>query len=907
MTTGTDFFDTLGDAGGEMGKRMRAFDWAATPVGAPAQWPQSLRTAVATLLECQLPMYVAWGPEHVQFYNDAYRPILGAKDAHALGNSAPATWHEIWGTVGPMWQEVLAGKPIGFDDFKLTIERFGYPEDCFFNFSYSPVRDEQGRVAGILVTFAETTKRVLSERRLRFLDDLTQATRAESDPVEVMKVTAAMLGRYLGVNRCAYASVLDDQDTFDLIGDYNDGVPSIVGRYRFTDFGQKVADLMLQNRPYVNPDVDTDPATAGTDLSAYRLTRIQAVICVPLHKAGRFAAAMAVHQSEPRRWTPDEIELVQTVVDRCWDSLERIRADAALREEARSLEVLNRTGAALSAELDLKVLLQRVTDAATELTGASFGAFFYNGTDDRGEALLLYTLSGAPPEAFASFGHPRATALFGPTFRGEAPIRLDDVLQDARYGQWAPHHGMPKGHLPVRSYLAVPVISRGGTVIGGLFFGHPEPGVFTQRSEWLAVSIASQAAIAVDNARLYAEAQQAARERHLLLESERAARMEAERASKLKDEFLATLSHELRTPLSAITGWVHIFRRKLEGSQPDLLKGVEVIERSTRTQVQLIDDLLDMGRITSGKLALDMKPVAAASFVEAAVEVIRPSADAAGVRLLVEIDAAGTVMGDGNRLQQIVWNLLANAVKFTPRGGEVRVELREARRHVQITVADTGAGIKADFLPHLFERFRQADGSITRKFGGLGLGLSIVRHLTELHGGTVTAHSEGEGRGARFVVTLPLHTRAQVGPGPAGPSAEWTPEDLSGRRILVVDDDPDARDLLKRILEDTGAQVWLAGDAGGALDTLRDHPFDVLLSDISMPGTDGYDLLRQVRARGGPLATLPAIALTAFARAEDKARALEAGYALHVSKPMDPSGVLAAVSEVLARSGPPLH
>lgn len=897
--TGHNFFDALAGSGGEMGRRTREFDWARTPVGAPDLWPQSLRSAVATLLECQLPMYIAWGPEHVQFYNDAYKPILGAKDKDALGSRAPVTWHEIWDTIGPMWQQVLAGGAIGFNDFKLTIQRYGWPEDCYFNFSYSPVRDDSGRVAGVLVTFAETTNRVLSERRLRFLDDLTQATRDESDPAEVMKVASSMLGSYLGASRCAYANVRDDQDTFDLIGDYNDGVPSIVGRYKFTDFGQVVRDLMVQNRPYVNHDVDTDPVTAGSDLAAYRLTRIQAVICVPLHKDGRFVAAMAVHHATARRWSDDEIELVRTVVDRCWDSLERIRASAALREEARSLEVLNRTGAALSGELDLQVLLQRATDAATELTGAEFGAFFYNGKDERGEALLLYTLSGAPVEAFSSFGHPRATALFGPTFRGDPPIRIDDVLTDPRYGQWGPGHGMPKGHLPVRSYLAVPVISRAGSVIGALFFGHARVGVFTERSERLALGIAGQAAIAVDNARLYAEAQHLAHERNMLLESERAARLESERAGKLKDEFLATLSHELRTPLSAITGWIHIFRRKLDPALTDLRKGVEVIDRSTKAQVQLIEDLLDMGRITSGKLTLDTRPLAAASFVEAAVDVSRPAAEAAGIELVVDIAAAGTVVGDPNRLQQIVWNLLANAIKFSPRGGRVRVSVRESSGVVEIIVSDNGAGIQPEFLPHLFERFRQADGSITRKFGGLGLGLSIVRHLAELHGGTVTAQSAGVGLGSTFMVSLPLHTADSSSNVEYVIAAEVGLIALRGRRVLVVDDDADSRDLLARILAESGMHVRLASDAQSALQALQLERFDLLLSDISMPDMDGYELLRRVRAGGLPAADLPAVALTAFARAEDRSRALDAGFAVHVTKPLDPSSLLSAVAQVL--------
>ncbi|MGV3569720.1 MAG: ATP-binding protein [Ramlibacter sp.] len=875
---------------------MRAHDWTRTAVGAPDKWPRSLRHAVATLLECQLPMYLAWGPRLVQFYNDAYRPILGEKHPAALGASTWETWHEIWPTIGPMWAEVRAGKAIGFDDFKLTINRYGYPEDCYFNFSYSPVRDDEGHPAGVLVTFTETTVRVVSERRLKFLDDLAQATRNLEEPEQVMQVTAAMLGHYLGVNRCAYAHVLDDADTFDLVGDFNDGVGSIVGRYRFTDFGKAVHNLMLAGKPYINEDVDLDPRTVSGDLSAYRATEIRAVICVPLLRGNRFVAAMAVHQASPRRWRTEEIELVETVVGRCYDALDRISSASALREEARLLEILNRTGAALAGELDLQVLLQRVTDAATELTGARFGAFFYNGVDARGDALLLYTLSGAAREEFESLGHPRPTALFGPTFRGEPPIRIDDVMVDARYGQFGPHHGMPAGHLPVRSYLAVPVVSRGGEVLGGLFFGHPDVGVFTDKSERLAVGIASQAAIAVDNARLYAQSQRAAADRKALLESERVARTEAELASASKDQFLATLSHELRTPLSAILGWVHILRRKLGDGPPDLLKGVEVIERSTRAQTQLIDDLLDMSRITSGKLLLTKQPVPPVGFVQAALDMIGPVADAAGVRLVSHLEGVGAIEGDAARLQQVIWNLLANAVKFTGKGGEVRLSMVTAEAHVQIKVEDTGIGIAPEFLPHVFTRFRQADGSTTRKFGGLGLGLSIVKHIVDLHGGTVWAESAGLGRGSSFHVQLPLigHAASQ-----AVQNAADRDLNLQGIRVLLVDDDRDGRDTLRRVLEDYGALVSTAEDARTALHELARSGIDVLVSDIGMPEMDGYELMRRVRQlppqENG---NVPSIALTAFARGDDRIRALDAGFHRHLSKPFEPHIAARAIVEL---------
>jgi len=875
-----------------------------------------------------------------------------------------------------------------------------------------------------------------NERRLRFLDALSQETRTLRDARQVMQVTARLLGEYLEASRCAYAQVEADQDHFNLFGDHNRGVDSIVGRYAFSDFGGVLLDLMRAGKPYVNPDVDRSPLTAGTDLTAYRLTQIQAVICVPLHKGGRFVAAMAVHQNTPRDWTQDEIALVQVVVDRCWESMERIRSEDGLREahsrlslamaagelgdwtwdaatdltvlsdraadifgvprgipvlrealrelvhaddrhlareanekavrddapyiveyrvkvggtvrwvsahgktvrspsgelvgmagivqdmthqrqvrdaergEAAMLDVLNQTGAALAAELDLQKLLQRATDAATQLTGAEFGAFFYNGTDAQGEAYLLYTLSGAPRSAFQNFGHPRPTALFGPTFTGGPPIRVADILQDPRYGKWGPHHGMPPGHLPVRSYMAVAVISRTGEVIGGLFFGHSTVGVFDERHERLVVGIAGQTAVAVDNARLYEQAQRAGEERRTLLERERAARRDAERANTVKDEFLATLSHELRAPLSAILGWVHILRRKTEGMDPDLHKGVDVIDRSTRAQVQLIDDLLDMSRITSGKLRLDVQPVAPITFIEAAVETVRPAADAAGVRLETMLDpAAGPVSGDPGRLQQVVWNLLSNAVKFTPRGGKVQVLLERVNSHVEITVADTGVGISPAYLPMVFDRFYQVDGSTTRRFGGLGLGLSIVKHLVELHGGRVIARSAGDNAGATFAVHLPVkavHTNGaaeRVHPREQAPVPPPVVDvDLSGLKVLVVDDEADARDLLHRLLADCGAQVEAVDGAAAALAAVPRFRPDVLVSDIGMPGVDGHELLRRVRALGPEQGgAVPAIALTAFARSEDRIRALRAGFAVHVAKPVEPSEILVTVASVAAR------
>jgi PAS domain S-box-containing protein len=599
------------------------------------------------------------------------------------------------------------------------------------------------------------------------------------------------------------------------------------------------------------------------------------------------------------------------IVGRVWsyrDVTARLRAEEAVREEALVLDLLNRTGATIAARLDIAPLLQTVTDVATELSGAGFGAFFYNTVDATGNAFQLFTLSGASRETFDKFGHPRATPLFAPTFNGDAPVRCEDVLLDPRFGQWAPHHGLPKEHPPVRSYLGVPVKLRSGETVGGLFFGHPDPGVFTERTERLVVGIAAQASIAVDNARLYEETKRIAVEREALVVAERAARTDIARVSRLKDEFLSTLSHELRTPLTAILGWAKVLLLK-SGDPATLERGLQAISRNAGSQAQLIEDLLDMSRIISGKVRLDVQPTDLAQVAEAAVEAIRPSADAKQLRLRTILDpSAGAVWGDPNRLQQVLWNLLANAVKFTPKGGGIDVVLRRVGSQVELSVSDTGVGISADFLPNVFDRFRQADSSATRRHSGLGLGLSIVKQLVELHGGTVQAKSDGEALGATFTLCLPVTAlrrpmkdtqRATRSEAPAAVS----PAHLGDLRILVVDDDPDARELITHLLRDGGAEVHVASSAKEALLAVQRIRPHVMLSDIGMPDRDGYELIGDVRrldaAHGG---STPAIALTAFARSEDRTRAMTAGYQVHVSKPIEPNELLATVASLAGRA-----
>ncbi|WP_229205828.1 ATP-binding protein [Duganella sp. Leaf126] len=576
------------------------------------------------------------------------------------------------------------------------------------------------------------------------------------------------------------------------------------------------------------------------------------------------------------------------------------RAQEALRDETAALELVNRTGTALASRRDLHPLLQELTDAATSISGARYGAFFYQAADDSGSTVLRHTLSDGARDSFASFCAPRAAALLGHdghagSARSQVALRSIDLPLDADGVQASPNTGLPPGTPLVRSYLAVPVALSSGAVIGCLFFGHPERAMFSERTERIISGIAAQAAIAIDNARLYEATQQAAEERKQLLDSEREARAEAERNSQMKDEFLATLSHELRTPLTAILGWSQVLRRGTR-DEADLHRGLQTIERNARAQAQLIEDLLDMSSIASGKVRLEMLPLSASAIAAAAIDTVQPAAEARQVTIATEFDgAAGMVSGDASRLQQIIWNLLSNAIKFTPAGGTVTVGVRREGDQVAIEVRDTGAGITADFIGHVFERFRQADATTTRKHGGLGLGLAIAKHLVEQHGGTIAAHSDGPGHGACFTVRLPRRVGKQSATPASGCAA---PHDLSGFRVMVVDDDNDSRELIRRILHDCRAEVLTAANATEALTMLAHVRPTVLMTDLGMPDIDGYGLLERVRALGpAGGGSVPAIALTAFARDEDRQKALDSGFAAHIAKPVEPGELISKVMQ----------
>jgi PAS domain S-box-containing protein len=722
----------------------------------------------------------------------------------------------------------------------------------------SPLFDDEGRPRGCVGAFVDVTERRKADVRDKFLVQLDDVIRPMTDAAEILAACCDLLGEQLGADRCVYAQNDEDENTIEIPYDYTRGVSSLVGRHKRTDFGDQALASYRAGKPFIVDHVDTHVPALG-DLTSYRKAQISALIASPLFKEGRLVAVMAVHQKHPRRWTSDEIELVRLAVSRCWESVERAKV-------ARDLRASESRFRQLADAMPLIVWTAR-PDGVLD---------YYN---ERWYVFTGFSPGGQGDQSWTPILHPNdvqpCNDVWYESVRTGAAYEIEYRFLDRKSGQYRWFQGR-----------ALPVRDAGGAIV-----------------KWFGTCID------IDAQKRLAE------QRKDLLDGERAARIEAERVGRMKDEFLATLSHELRTPLNAILGWSQIITRD-DVEAAVRKQGVSVIERNARSQAKLIDDLLDMNRIVSGKVRLDVQRVKLIDVIEAALETVRPAAEGKRIRMTKVLDPmADAVSGDPHRLQQIVWNLLSNAVKFTPANGQVEVRLERVNNDLEISVSDSGVGIRAEFMPHVFERFRQAEGGTARRHGGLGLGLSIVKQLVELHGGSARVMSPGEGHGTTFTVRLPRTSAIQIGDedeGERGESAgerpRWTPllehPGLAGVRVLVVDDEPDARELLRRVLGEYDADVIMAGSAQEALDMLTDARPDVLVSDIGMPDMDGYDLIRRVRAlgerKGG---RVRAVALTAYARPEDRTRALLAGYQSHVSKPVDAAEIVAIVAMLAGPTG----
>jgi two-component sensor histidine kinase len=549
--------------GGEMGARIRSHDWSTTRLGPPADWPPSLKTCVRIMLTSRQPMFVWWGTEMINLYNDAYRDIVGGKHPHALGMPASEVWREIWDEAGPRARSALHRAEGTYDEaLQLIMERNGYREETYYTFSYSPVPNDDGTTGGILCANTDDTQRIIGERRLSLLRDLAARTWDANTVEEAYALSADCLAASPRDIPFALIYALDEsRQTATLAGRCGIGAQHKAAPQTLSLDSKElwpIAPSVEQGAPLLLRDLNT--RFGELPCGAWDTPPTQAAILPIAAQAHGGASGVLIVGCNPYRPYDDAYQGFLSLVaaqiaaavgnthayeqevkrGQALSDLDRARSEFSetLREHAAILETLNRVGQTLSSDLDLERVVQFATDAATKLSGAEFGSFFYNVTDAKGESYTLYALSGAPREAFSKFPMPRNTEIFDPTFKGLCTIRSDDITKDPRYGKNAPHHGMPKGHLPVVSYLAVPVIARSGEVIGGMFFGHKRAGVFTERAEKLVSGIAAQAAVAIDNARLFQAAQ-----------NELARRREIEAHQKL---LLDELNHRVKNTLATV-------------------------------------------------------------------------------------------------------------------------------------------------------------------------------------------------------------------------------------------------------------------------------------------------------------------------------------------------------------------
>jgi PAS domain S-box-containing protein len=707
----------------------------------------------------QAPAYIAVvrGPDHVfELFNPPYarlmdgRPVLGRPAREVLPEVAEQ------GFIALLDRVRETGEPFVGTEVPIRLRREGAEalEERFLNFVYQPLPDPDGTVSGIMAFGVDVTQLVRGRRQAEeqagelqhqamLLEDAQVELEAVNEELQIANAELAERTRAAEQSRALLDAFFQaapvaagylDRDLRYLR--MNDALAALDGVSPGDAIGRRLGEVIPHLAPRLEPVyrgvLETGEPVHGLEVSGPR-------------PGGAGETGHFVVNYFPVRAPDGEVAGVGLMA---LDVTEQRAAEEARREEAKLVETLHRIGQSLAAELDLETVVQDVTDAATELTAAQFGAFFYNVVGEAGEAYTLYTISGVPREEFSRFPMPRATRVFAPTFHNEGVVRSDDITRDPRYGHMAPHHGMPAGHLPVTSYLAVPVVSHAGNVLGGLFFGHSEPGVFSERHERLAVGIAGWASVAMDNARLF--------------QAEQNARAEAERANRVKSDFLATMSHELRTPLNAMMGYADLLLAGIpEPIPPAAGRKVERIGISARHLLGLIEEILTFSRLEAGEERVEAAPVDLGALLEEVMALTEPLAAARGLLFTVHAPALPESMeSDARKIRQVLINVLGNAIKFTD-SGEVSLGVETVGGDVLFRVADTGLGIAPEHLESIFEPFWQAHGGSTRTAGGTGLGLSVTRRLARLMGGDVVASSEA-GRGSTFVVRLPLRAPVSV-------------------------------------------------------------------------------------------------------------------------------------------------
>jgi PAS domain S-box-containing protein len=777
------------------------------------------------------------------------------------------------------------------DAESVEIDREGHPR--YFVNSLAGVV-EGGCLTRVWGTQRDVTERRRADEKLRALVSASESLLGSPRTEAVLSAVLSLAGRLSSADAYAVWRYREAETRWEVVS--SEGLSD---EYRESWIAVTSETPSMTETPIVVEDVEALTLLAERR-ELYRREGLRALLVLPLKVQGAVAGTLVFYYRAPRRFAAADVEVASAIANlsasaigtaELYEEQSRLRREA--EEATRRAAFLAEAAAALSSSLDYERTLEAVARLAVPQV-ADWCAVDIVGEGGEVRRLAVAHVDAAKVEQARSLAErypyaPEATQGVPQVLRtGRAevyPEITDEMLAAAARDE---EHLRTLRELGFTSAMLVPMSAHGRTS-GVITFVMAESGrAYGANDLAFAEHLARRAALAIENARLYREAQE---------------------ANRVKDEFLATLSHELRTPLTAILGWASMLRTG-RFDEDATRRALETIERNARAQRQIVEDVLDVSRIVTGRLRLDARPVELGPLVESAIEGVRPAAEAKNVSLSTKLARdAGTISADPDRLQQVMWNLLSNAVKFTPQGGRVEVELRRDGRHAVVRVADTGQGIAAEFLPYVFDRFRQADSSTTRQHGGLGLGLAIVRHLVELHGGSVRAESEGAGRGSAFTVTLPLKA---VAPSPrfegaGGPRAAAGPEaqmpSLAGKSLLLVEDDEDARVMLRSLLEGRGARVTAAASAAEAWEALAGARFDVLLSDIGMPVEDGYSLVRRLRereaARGG---LLPAVALTAYARDEDRTRALLSGFHAHVSKPVNPAELVAVVASLAALS-----
>ena len=855
--------------------------WPTIPLGDPAAWPDGPRAIADLITASRFPMVMALGPELRLFYNSAYAELLGDKHPAALGAPYPQVRPELWPRMKEAFGKAMAGESTQLENALMEFERNGKRERRFFCASLSPVR-HAGQVAGVYCVLSETTSDVLSEHRHAFHLKLSDTLGNLVDAVHIMEAASAMTGETLGVARVGYGEIDPGARTVSVDRDWTDGsIASLAGQSRPLDsFGPAIIEQLQEGRTLRLDDIALDERAAPY-AAGYASIGARSMVIVPIMEEGRLAAIFYLHEKTARHWADQEVAMAEDVARHTREVVRRSRVEESLRDETRILEMVNRTGQVLASTLDLNTVLQTVTDAGTELSGARVGACFYR-SGDEGGPMRLHALTGVACEHIRHLGAPSTSGVFRPVFDGEGPMRCDDVTLDPR------HAGMPAGHLHVRSYLAMPVVSHSGKVLGGLFFGHPEPGMFTERTERIIAGVAAQAAVAMDNARLYECAQKSAIERDALLQSERAARVKAERLSHTKDEFLAMLAHELRNPLAPISSSASLLSMQF-ANEPRICQTSSIISRQVRHMSRLIDDLLDVSRVTRGLVKLKLGLVDFRDVVAGALDQTRPlvleKAHQVSVRLP---DHPVVVKGDQTRLVQSVANILNNAAKYTQKAGSIALTLEAQDGAMRLQVRDNGSGMPAELVPNVFDLFTQGARTLARSQGGLGLGLALVKKLVELHEGEVGAHSDGIGLGSTFTLSLPcVPVEADGGyAAPQDPALAGGPALQRKLRLIVVDDNTDAADSLAMLLNVQGYAVSVEYDAASAIARARSERPDVMLIDIGLPDMDGYQLAERLRAQPETAQTV-LVAITGYGQPKDRERVLAAGIGHHLVKPVD--------------------